>query len=42
VTSAAEPLPKLDRWATLLVYLFERIVGQIGLPVPPPTLSAPG
>ena len=42
VKAAAEQLPKLDRWSTLLAYICERIVGQIGLPVPPPTLSAPG
>jgi len=42
VKAAAEQLPKLDRWATLLDYICQRIVGQIGLPAPPPTLSAPG
>jgi Transposase DDE domain group 1 len=42
VKAAAEQLPKLDRWATLLAYICQRIVGQIGLPAPPPTLSAPG
>ena len=38
----AEQLPKLDRWRVLLAYICERIVGQIGLPTPPPVLSAPG
>lgn len=42
VKAAAEQLPKLDRWATLLAYICQRIVGQIGLPTPPPTLAAPG
>ena len=42
VKAAAEQLPKLDRWATLLAYICQRIVGQIGLPIPPPALSAPG
>ena len=42
VKAAAEQLPKLDRWAALLAYICQRIVGQIGLPIPPPTLSAPG
>jgi hypothetical protein len=42
VRAAAEQLPKLDRWATLLAYICQRIVGQIGLPTPPPTLAAPG
>jgi hypothetical protein len=35
-------LPALDRWRALLAYICQRIVGQIGLPTPPPTLSAPG
>jgi hypothetical protein len=26
----------------LLAYICQRIVGQIGLPTPPPTLPAPG
>jgi hypothetical protein len=26
----------------LLAYICQRIVGQIGLPTPPPMLSAPG
>ncbi|MCO5122379.1 MAG: IS1380 family transposase [Rhizobacter sp.] len=42
VRAAAEQLPKLDRWRTLLAYICQRIVGQIGLPIPPPTLEAPG
>jgi hypothetical protein len=42
VRAAAEQLPKLDRWATLLAYICQRIVGQIGLPTPPPTLTASG
>ena len=42
VRRAAEQLPKLDRWATLLAYICQRIVGQIGLPTPPPVLAAPG
>ena len=42
VKAAAEQLPKLDRWRTLLDYICQRIVGQIGLSTPPPTLAAPG
>jgi len=42
VKAAAEQLPKIDRWRTLLAYICQRIVGQIGLPIPPPTLAAPG
>jgi Transposase DDE domain len=42
VKAAAEQLPKLDRWRALLTYICQRIVGQIGLPTPPPTLAAPG
>ena len=42
VRRAAEQLPKLDRWGALLAYICQRIVGQIGLPTPPPTLAAPG
>jgi hypothetical protein len=41
VKAAAEQLPRIDRWATLLAYICQRIVGQIGLPTPPPTLAAP-
>jgi len=42
VRDAAEQLPKLDRWATLLAYICRRIVGQFALPTPPPALPAPG
>jgi hypothetical protein len=42
VRRAAEQLPKLDRWATLLAYICQRIVGHFALPTPPPTLAAPG
>ena len=42
VRSAAEQLPTLDRWATLLAYICRQIVGQIGLPTLPPVLAAPG
>ena len=42
VRAAAEQLPKLDRWRVLLAYICRRIVGQIGLPTPPPVLSATG
>jgi Transposase DDE domain group 1 len=42
VKAAAEQLPRIDRWATLLAYICQRIVGQIALPTPPPTLEAPG
>jgi hypothetical protein len=42
VKAAAEQLPKIDRWRALLAYICQRIVGQIGLPTPPPTLAAPG
>ena len=41
VRQAAEQLPKLDRWAALLADL-AALVGQIGLPTPPPALAAPG
>lgn len=41
VKAAAEQLPKLDRWRALLAYICQRIVGQIGLPTPPPALAAP-
>jgi hypothetical protein len=40
VRAAAEQLPKLDRWRALLAYICQRIVGQIGLPTPPPALAA--
>ena len=42
VRRAAEQLPKLDRWATLVTYICSRIVGQTVLPTPPPALAAPG
>jgi hypothetical protein len=42
VKAAAEQLPRIDRWATLLAYICQRIVGQIALPTPPPTLETPG
>lgn len=42
VKAAAEQLPKLDRWRALLAYICQRIVGQFGLPTPPPRLAAPG
>ncbi len=42
VRQAAEQLPKLDQWATLLAYICRRIVGQFALPIPPPALAAPG
>ncbi len=42
VRQTAEQLPNLDRWATLLAYICQRIVGPIGLPIPPPALATPG
>jgi len=39
VRRAAEQLPKIDRWATLLGYICQRIVGQTALPTPPPALA---
>ena len=42
VRQAAEQLPNLDRWATLVAYICRRIVGQTILPTPPPALAAPG
>ncbi|MCY7319356.1 MAG: hypothetical protein LH617_11645 [Ramlibacter sp.] len=42
VRDAAVQLPKLDRWATLLASICERIVGQLGLPTPPPALTRTG
>ena len=42
VKRAAEQLPKLDQWATLVAYICRKIVGQFALPTPPPTLAAPG
>jgi len=42
VRRAAEQLPRLDQWATLLAYICRKIVGQFALPTPPPALAAPG
>ncbi len=42
VRRAAEQLPKLNRWATLLAYICQRIVAQSVLPTPPPALTASG
>lgn len=42
VRAAAEQFPKLDRWRALLAYICQRVVGQIGLPTPPPTFAGPG
>jgi hypothetical protein len=42
IKQAAEQLPKLDRWATLLAYICQRIVGKITLPTPPPVLERAG
>jgi hypothetical protein len=42
VRQAAEQLPKLDRWATLIAYICRRIVSQFTLPIPPPALAGPG
>ena len=42
VRAAAEQLPDLDRWRTLLAYICHRIVGQNTLPNPPPALTAAG
>jgi len=39
VRRAAEQLPMLDRWATLLAYICRQIVGQFALPIPPPALA---
>ena len=39
VRTAAEQLPKIDRWATMLSYICQRIVGQATLPTPPPALA---
>jgi len=38
VRRAAEQLPGLDRWAALVSYICQRIVGQTPLPTPPPVL----
>ena len=42
VKRAAEQLPKIDRWATLLAYICRRIVAQSALPTPPPALAGAG
>jgi len=42
VRRAAEQLPRLDQWATLLAYICRKIVGQFALPTPPSALAAPG
>lgn len=42
VRRAAKQLPKLDQWATLVVYICRKIVGQFALPTPPTALAAPG
>lgn len=39
VRNAAQQLPKIDRWATMLSYICQRIVGQTPLPTPPPALA---
>ena len=39
VRSAAEQLPKVDRWVTMLGYICRRIVGQTAFPTPPPALA---
>jgi len=40
IKRAAEQLPKIDRWATLLAHIRRRIVAQSALPTPPPALAA--
>ena len=42
VKAAALRLPNIDRRRAMLAYICQRIVGQIGLPTPPPTLAASG
>jgi hypothetical protein len=42
IEAVAEQVPQLDHWRRLQARFCQRIVGQIGLPVPPPTLAAPG
>jgi hypothetical protein len=42
VRQAAEQLPKLDRWKTLLAYICVRILAPSPLPTPPPALAASG
>jgi hypothetical protein len=40
VKAIVRQLPGTDRWATLLRYICQRIVGQNSLPIPPPALAA--
>ena len=42
VRRAAEQLPGLDQWATLVDYICRKIVGQFALPTPLPALTATG
>ena len=42
VRRAAEQLPKLDQWATLVDYICRKIVGQFALPTPPPAFTVTG
>lgn len=42
VKRAAEQLPAIDRWATLLAYICRRIVHQTTLLTPPPALAGAG
>ena len=39
VRTAAEQLPRLDRWATMVSHICQRIVDQTTLPTPPPALT---
>ena len=39
VRTAAEQLPKVDRWSTMLGYICQRIVGQTAFPTLPPALT---
>ena len=39
VRNTAEQLPTVDRWAAMLSYICQRIVGQTTLPTPPPALT---
>ena len=41
VKQAAQQLPTIDRWATLLAYICNRIAGKFALPTPPPALAPP-
>jgi hypothetical protein len=42
VKAIAQQLPGIDRWAELLRYICQRIVGQNSLPIPPPAFAAGG